>query len=1419
MGGSSDENGRKSIVDGNGNIYIGGSLRGSNVDFDPGSNSFYLNSAGQKDIYVAKYDKNGLFKWAFKIGGSNEDDLVHLTLDRAGDLLITGYFRGQNVDFDPGPGLANLNSNGESGGDPGYGGDIYVAKFDTLGNYKWAFNIGGNLLGESGQGIAVDNNNNILLTGYSHCPADFDPSTANFILDGSSRPIFVAKYTSNGQLIWAFNTGTGGIDNSGISIAADNSDNVIVTGYFQGNNVDFNPSASSANNLSSIGSFEIFLAKYSPAGTYIWAFSLPGNVTDVARDLVVDSNNDIYIVGDFNSSSVDLDPSSGTNIINNNGSNDIFLAKYSSNGQHQWGFKIGAAGQDLGWGMTKDAANNIIILGSFTGTVDFDPSAVNNTLSSSGNSDAFISKYSSSGQYVCAFNIGGNGPDESYSASVLNDHLYISGTFNSANADFDPGAGVSNLTSSSYDIYMTKYDWSFVPPAGNITGGNFCPGQQTAQLIFNATAGTGPYTLTITDGTNNYVYPNIQSGVSFNLSPVPTQTTTYTLLNIKDAVRCSPQVTANSTATLTVACGAEICNNGIDDDGDNLIDCADQDCLGCTTPCGPVPSINPKIFNTGNNGQGGLIAVGSNDRHWTVSNTLNGIQRPAIYTGNCAPGYWTPTPYPDAGWITDQQYGVCGFVIPQNATTPRYFTTKFDVPASLVSSLRLAFDIYADNYIGEVYLNGVPQGISNTTSDLYCAGCNMSFTLNSGFVAGTNTLTILLLQMPIPETPLGQFLGLLVNASSSLDSDNDGVVDGADQCPGTPPGVSVDAAGCFDLFITSNSPVCEGDSLVLEASNAGTGSIYQWTTPAGQILTGKRVVINNITSTSGTGKYVLQVTDVYNCTHKDSVNIQINARPIINLAPAANLCTGSSIQLNASGGGTYQWTPSTGLNNSLIANPIATPAITTTYQVLVISSNGCKDSATTTITVNPTPTAAVSGNVTICQKDSVQLTASGGGSYQWIPATGLSNANIANPMASPATTTNYKVLVTNSSGCKDSAYVTVTVNPLPVINLSPNASICPSDSAQLSASGGVTYQWFPATGLSNSGIANPKASPITTTTYKVIVTTAEGCRDSASTTVSVLTKPVATASNDITICSGDTVLLSASGGTNYQWFPTTGISNPIQANTNAYPNTTTEYSAIVTNADGCKDTAKTIVTVTAKPDLDLGPNREICNGDIVSFDATTQGASSYLWNNGSTDAAITVSQTGSYSVLVGISGCISPVKDTVNLSVLSLPTVNLGPDTSTCNFEPLILKAQGTDISTYLWSTGGTDSFIVINSAGPYQVMVSNACGTASDEAIIAIEICSDDIYFPSAFTPNYDGRNDLFKAAYMNGVSVTDYNLKVFNRWGQLVFKTDDYTKGWDGIFKGKMQQTDVFVWIAEYKKSTSSELIRKKGTVTLLR
>jgi gliding motility-associated-like protein len=1417
MGGSR-LNVQNSTVDDHGNFYTTGSLIGS-VDVDPSSNTFLLTSKGQKDILVAKYDKDGNFKWAFNIGSTSHDAVDDIVVDKTGNIVITGYFRGTGIDFDPSPATALLNSNGESGSDPGFGGDIFVAKYDTLGNYKWAFNVGGTALSETGSGVGIDNNNNVLVTGYFASPADFDPSSSSAILYAANGPLFVAKYSENGQYQWAFNTGQPGVDNAGWDVVADNANNVIVTGFFQGSNIDFNPSSTAIFPLSSNGSQDIFLAKYDPAGAFIWAFNAGGSSIDVGRVLAVNSTNEIYVGGDYGSSTMDISPGSSTTLLTGSGSGDIFLAKYSSGGQLIWGFDLGASGTENGWAIDLDDNQNILIAGTFSGTnVDFNPSPATANLTAQGSGDGVIAKYNPAGQYVCAFKVGGTSFDEAYNVTAWNDFIYISGGF-AGTADFDPGSGTTTLNTPSEDAYFGKYSWSSNPPAGTIAGSTICLGQ-VAQMTFTATSGAGPFSLVISNGSHSYTYSNVQSGVPFNLVYSPLQTTTYNLVSIQESGSCSPVPgVGTGSATITVSCGPENCSNGIDDDGDGLIDCADPDCIGCTTPCGPIPSINPKIFNTGNNGNGGLLAVGVNDRHWTISNSLGGTPRNTFYTGNCAAGYWTPTPYPDAGWITDRALNTCGAVIPQNDSSHRYFSTSFNVPASLVSSLRLSFDVYADNFVGQVYLNGVPLGIRETSRNVYCAGCNISFTINSGFVAGVNTLTILVLQQPIPEIPSGnQNMGLLVNASASLDSDGDGVVDGVDRCPGTPPGVGVDAFGCYDINVTTNTPLCNGDSLVLESSNAGTGSTYTWTTPSGTTLTGKRVVIQNMTS-SGSGRYYVTITDGYGCTRMDSTDVMVSPPPVVTVTPNSSVCSGNTIQLNATGGTTYRWFPSTGLNNPNISNPIATVTSAITYKVVVTNAGGCRDSANTTISINAGPAITHSGNAQICQGDSVQLSAGGGASYQWFPATGLNSATISNPKASPAATTTYKVIVTGANGCKDSMNLTVTVATPPVVTITAAGGglICPGDSVQLTATGTGTMQWTPAAGLNNAQIANPKAFPSVTTLYSLTVVNG-GCQATASVTVTVKPKPVASASAAVQICASDTTQLAASGGIAYQWIPATGLSNASIADPKAFPAATTVYSVVVSNAEGCRDTATTIVTVTAKPSLNIGNDTTLCINNSYTLNATLNGANDYEWNTGDVTPTISINTPGMYSVVVKIAGCNTPVKDTIIVQALPLPVVSAGNDTSGCINSPLLIRATGTDITNYLWSTGSNQSSIIVTSDGTYRITASNDCGSSTDEVIVRMVPCSEDLFFPSAFTPNGNGRNDVFKAGYMTNPNLAEYELKVYNRWGALVFSTNEVSKGWDGIYNGVKQNTAAFVWIARYRKASGGPAIIRKGTVTLI-
>jgi gliding motility-associated-like protein len=188
------------------------------------------------------------------------------------------------------------------------------------------------------------------------------------------------------------------------------------------------------------------------------------------------------------------------------------------------------------------------------------------------------------------------------------------------------------------------------------------------------------------------------------------------------------------------------------------------------------------------------------------------------------------------------------------------------------------------------------------------------------------------------------------------------------------------------------------------------------------------------------------------------------------------------------------------------------------------------------------------------------------------------------------------------------------------------------------------------------------------------------------------------------------------------------------------------------------------------------------------------------------------SETGTYvDTLVSSIGCDSI--RTIQLSVMKLPVPDLGNNKDLCLGDTMILFPGNFD--SYAWQDGSTQSHYVINKGGAYTVNVANQCGSA--QAQIAIEENKCGIYFPSAFTPNKDGRNDLFKILHPPDLS--SYDLSIFNRWGQKVFETRDYTKGWDGTVNGIVQDTGVFVWFCKYKKTNSLLNGEISGTVVLIR
>ena len=306
---------------------------------------------------------------------------------------------------------------------------------------------------------------------------------------------------------------------------------------------------------------------------------------------------------------------------------------------------------------------------------------------------------------------------------------------------------------------------------------------------------------------------------------------------------------------------------------------------------------------------------------------------------------------------------------------------------------------------------------------------------------------------------------------------------------------------------------------------------------------------------------------------RDSVKILVDS-PLVRTNNDTVFCAGGFAQLNAIGAINYSWSPPSGLNNSNIPNPIASPPSTTQYIVTGTTVNGCSAKDTVVITVNPKPTIAKSNDTTICRNTSVQLFASGGTTYNWSPAATLNNPNIANPVATPTTNTTYYIIVTNSNNCNNNDSVKVSLRPAAVFNISPDISTCFNTPAQLNASGGDIYSWNPSNYLTDPNIRNPQANPPNSTTYSVKIKDSN-CNDSTtlSTQVTVLPLPIVQVNkqNDID-CSNDASQLNATGAFQYSWTPATTLSNPNIPNPVARPNVTTLYSVQGTDINGCKNT-------------------------------------------------------------------------------------------------------------------------------------------------------------------------------------------------------------------------------------------------------
>jgi gliding motility-associated-like protein len=581
-----------------------------------------------------------------------------------------------------------------------------------------------------------------------------------------------------------------------------------------------------------------------------------------------------------------------------------------------------------------------------------------------------------------------------------------------------------------------------------------------------------------------------------------------------------------------------------------------------------------------------------------------------------------------------------------------------------------------------------------------------------------------------------------------------------------------------------------------------TATGLKGTAPYSYSIDGINFQIANIFTGLPAGNYTLTLKDANGFTATTTVGIKNNCMQVTGTV-IGSTCGNTNGEIDAAAlNGTAPYLYSIDGINFQSGNVFASVRAGA-YTLYATDAAGLSATTPLTITDAPGPQISLTTTPASCQNTNgiIQINATGG----------KAPLNFSNSNGAPYQAGNifsgldsglYIMMAKDANGCTASTMIDLTALLTPVFSLGNDTTLCNGESVVLGSLpiAGDRYLWQDNTNSNQYTV-------VSAGTYSLTITNPSGCSLTKSVKVNYTAPPVFSIGNDTSLCDVEPLTLQPTPALagNYLW--STGSQS---ANLPVF--TSGSYSLTI-NENGCSAQRTVLVRFKPTPMFILGADTTLCEGQSLTLDVTTPNAK-YAWQDGSTGPAYTITKPGRYAVQVDENGC--GTASSVVVSYASKPVVIPWTDTTICVSQNFLVDATYPQ-SNYLWQDGSTQPTFNVQQEGTYSVDVSNVCGSTTSSLKVSTINCACKFFIPNIFTPNHDGKNDLFTPK--NQCQFSEYEIKIFNRWGQMVFSTKNISVGWDGNMGGIPQPEGTYVWMLQYTDNLTGKHTFKNGTVILLR